>query len=805
MAAEEKLGEIYVAIKAKVDQFDAEIKRLKQRVAKEKNDIERNTNFKARFDSSIAQLDIKKLQDLRKRLQQEFDKKIKMNVDSASLERTREKMDSVNHALRGVNDEASKSPSLFKQFGIAAAAAFSTAKIIQFGFEAVKLAGKVEGIKVAFDRLNQPTLLDELRRATRNTVADWELMQTAVRASNFKIPLDQLATLLEFAQKRATQTGEAVDYLVNSIVDGIGRKSSQVLDNLGISAAELQDEIRKVGDFGLAAANIVERELGKMGNVAETTADRMAQLNAQIENQKAALGKDLLPYWNSTLKVLGWATDGLVLFTRALGSFVTFGQSEVKRTLQDMIEEHQKYANLLMLTYKLTDKNSSAIMLTYKQQADTVGQIMEKIGELQKEQLGLVYGSDEYLKNLEKIKKLEQSIGISKDSKQNVEVRLSIPSGYTAQQVAEFEKLKFAAAGYVDFRIAQINLAYDQELARAKGNSDAIAKAEENKKLAVARLEQEITQIRTDAADITVKEINKINEQLEAELLKQLDDESDAITDSYKKREEALAQYFNSTKIKSDEYFEFKKRKIEEEYLEFLAATNNTLLAEQMKNEKLKELSDEYIEYQLEQWRALNQETERITENLSTAFTSGLFDQLRIKSDQTNNALVRGFQNMANAFIAEVERMIAKWITFQAIRGIFGAITGGVGAAIPIPAIPAAAGHYGGDFIGTSRGVKKLAGGGSFTVPQGYPNDSYPLLVESGERVTVTPASAGGGAQEKLLAEINNSIRAMNMNLVRKDMSVNIENRSPDVEVIVKRLKKVENQLQIAGINFNER
>jgi ribosomal protein L13 len=35
----------------------------------------------------------------------------------------------------------------------------------------------------------------------------------------------------------------------------------------------------------------------------------------------------------------------------------------------------------------------------------------------------------------------------------------------------------------------------------------------------------------------------------------------------------------------------------------------------------------------------------------------------------------------------------------------------------------------------------KLAGGGSFTVPNGFPNDSFPLMVETGEKVHVTPAS----------------------------------------------------------------
>ncbi len=45
--------------------------------------------------------------------------------------------------------------------------------------------------------------------------------------------------------------------------------------------------------------------------------------------------------------------------------------------------------------------------------------------------------------------------------------------------------------------------------------------------------------------------------------------------------------------------------------------------------------------------------------------------------------------------------------------------------------------------------VRSLAQGGDFIVPPGYENDSYPMRVESGERVTVTPAAqaAQGGGQ----------------------------------------------------------
>ena len=150
-----------------------------------------------------------------------------------------------------------------KRIGGAIAAAFAVQKITQFATESVKLAAEAEGVVAAFQKLNKPTLLKDLRKAVQGTISDVELMKQAVRASNFKVPLNQLATFFEFATKRAAQTGESVDYLVNSIIDGIGRKSTLVMDNLGISATELQAEIKKVGDFGEAAVETsLAREMG---------------------------------------------------------------------------------------------------------------------------------------------------------------------------------------------------------------------------------------------------------------------------------------------------------------------------------------------------------------------------------------------------------------------------------------------------------------------------------------------------------------------------------------------------------------
>ena len=182
----------------------------------------------------------------------------------------------------------------FKNLAGAIGLAFGAQQLIQFGKEAVKVAAQAEGIERAFARLNRPNLLSELRKATRGTVDDLTLMRQAVRAENFKVPLEQLGKFFDFATQRSIQTGESVDYLVNSIIDGIGRKSTLVLDNLGISASELQEEIKRVGDFGEAAGNIISRELEKAGDVADTTAIKIEQINTALENAKVAFGTALI-------------------------------------------------------------------------------------------------------------------------------------------------------------------------------------------------------------------------------------------------------------------------------------------------------------------------------------------------------------------------------------------------------------------------------------------------------------------------------------------------------------------------------
>lgn len=107
--------------------------------------------------------------------------------------------------------------------------------------ESIDLAESADGISHAFEKIGTQDYLEKLRQATKGTVNDVELMKAAVKARDFNIPLEDLGKYLSFAQLKAQQTGQSLDYMVDSIVTGLGRQSPQILDNLGLSATEIRD------------------------------------------------------------------------------------------------------------------------------------------------------------------------------------------------------------------------------------------------------------------------------------------------------------------------------------------------------------------------------------------------------------------------------------------------------------------------------------------------------------------------------------------------------------------------------------
>ena len=178
--------------------------------------------------------------------------------------------------------------------------------------KSIELAESADGITHAFEKIGTEDYLQELRTATKGTVSDIELMQAAVKAKDFRIPLEDLGKYLSFAQLKAQQTGQSLDYMVDSIVTGLGRKSPMILDNLGLSAAEISEKTKETGDFMKGVASIVEKNLAEAGETYISAADRAAQRTIELENAQLALGKALLPIKEEFTDIYGQIQVGAI-------------------------------------------------------------------------------------------------------------------------------------------------------------------------------------------------------------------------------------------------------------------------------------------------------------------------------------------------------------------------------------------------------------------------------------------------------------------------------------------------------------
>ncbi|WP_182423313.1 hypothetical protein [Bacteroides fragilis] len=214
-----------------------------------------------------------------------------------AMEQLRPKAEAVKESFFSLTRMKSAVVGFFAGIGASAGSFFanSISEARSWMSEGIRLAANADGVRRAFDKLDRPGMLSELRKATKDTVNDLELMQAAVRAKDFRIPLEDLGKYLQFARLKAQQTGQSVDYLTDSIITGLGRKSLLILDNLGLSAAEVNEEMAKTGDLMAAVAAIVDRQLAQAGENYVSAADKATQKAAELQNRQMEIGRLLLP------------------------------------------------------------------------------------------------------------------------------------------------------------------------------------------------------------------------------------------------------------------------------------------------------------------------------------------------------------------------------------------------------------------------------------------------------------------------------------------------------------------------------
>lgn len=304
--------------------------------------------------------------------------------------------------------------------------------------QGVEMAKAGEGIRIAFERLGRGDILQGLREATHGTVTDLELMKAAVKFNDFKLPVEELGTMLAFAQQKAKDTGQSVDYMVDSIVTGLGRKSLMILDNLGLSATEVRERMKETGDMTKAVGAIIREQMAKAGDYVETAADRAAQANVSLQNKMEELGRKFAPIeeasnqlWTSMkigiLDIVGGPLaqllNGLTEAGRMRNALNNMGGNEqvnnqlgklrvakaagsgyMTRSLYGgQVEQYNRQINAADTYLKQYDSNHSAVNTVLMAASKQFGQKFDSISDLKAFKDAYVSMKNEYVKGAQEI------------------------------------------------------------------------------------------------------------------------------------------------------------------------------------------------------------------------------------------------------------------------------------------------------------------------------------------------------------------------------------------------------------------
>lgn len=197
--------------------------------------------------------------------------------------------------------------------------AFITREVIRFTKEMVRLGDEVLDVRGRFNQINKSgALLGNLRKDTKGLIDDLSLMKSAIKAENFRVPLGELGKLLEFARKRANDTGQSVERMTELILEGVGKKSVKSLQEFGLSAAEVNEELKRTPDFARAIGNIAEREFARAGNAASDYGDEIDRLEVEIKNLTQQMSIHFTEFFGTFAKGINEASDESTTFIERL-------------------------------------------------------------------------------------------------------------------------------------------------------------------------------------------------------------------------------------------------------------------------------------------------------------------------------------------------------------------------------------------------------------------------------------------------------------------------------------------------------
>lgn len=616
--------------------------------------------------------------------------KIILTGDAKSLIAALKKSEaSVDDFADSADKAGKKSETFGKNLKAAAAAggAFLLAKGVgEFVTGSIAAGAQMERLESAADRLGAQynvtgqMMVDAIQTASGGTIPALQAMQVANSAMTFGIAkgTDDMANLVTVATALGRAAGQDAATSIGDLTTALARGSTMILDNLGITL-KLSEAYQFMADKeGVAVSGL--------------TALQKSQAFAT-----AALAKGA-----EVAETLG----GVMGDTASKGEMVTTSFSDFQVAFGEMV-------------IAIGDAGVFEFLI------GTLNRLTEG-AETWAFGLGTVIPA--YFGNEEALARLNQTGDEFIETQEGMTEAIDLES-IKAEEEA-FKNLTLATADWVL-------------------NSTELTKQHRDKQREIS---QEVVDIHKQANQDRTDNNDKLNENLDK---------------AEKKKNEAMASLVRKASKLTDDEYSFRRDKIIKTFEESKAATikghkdtnqeiqnglteQNRILEEQRAKEKadfeahILELKTKTSLGLLESTGELSALTGGLTDNAEEAFNlikAGIIpvegelaaflggahkdltknaDEFRAQAEENTKALEQAFSKQTQAIDQETEA--AKRLEDQAKRtaSAMASITNGSSGGSRVPG---------------------LQGGGSFTVPPGFPNDSFMMGVSSGENVNVSPVT----------------------------------------------------------------
>ena len=220
--------------------------------------------------------------------------------------------------LKGVDNQLLSMAKSAISVGVAMAAIHKASELTKLAADAVNVEKAFRNLAKEPDRM-----LVAMKRAVGGTIKEFELMRQFNQAALLGLPLDRFDEMLAIARSSAQATGQSMDFMLNSIVTGIGRQSRLMIDNLGLIVSvgdanetyakklgKLSSELTQVEQktaFANAVLKAGAENIAKMGGAAEGSFDNVQELTSLVRDKTLSVFKDLVPLVDA-------ASEGILAF-----------------------------------------------------------------------------------------------------------------------------------------------------------------------------------------------------------------------------------------------------------------------------------------------------------------------------------------------------------------------------------------------------------------------------------------------------------------------------------------------------------